>query len=198
MGIIVRTLQYKKLCYLISIDQCYLSLRLYAYSLSCVRLLVTPWTIARQAPLSMGILQARVLEWVVMPSRGSSWPRDGTWVSHIGRQILYHLSYLRLETENRWPTLPDLGWPRALQATVYGSQRVGHDWATHTHTHTHSLTHSLTHVSSCELGRREPELALDSTVKRWKARTWTQFGLVQSRCSPDTELKLEERIRTHS
>ena len=28
-----------------------------------------------------GILQARTLEWVVMPSsRGSSWPRDRTWV----------------------------------------------------------------------------------------------------------------------
>ena len=33
----------------------------------------TPWTVARQAPLSMGILQARTLEWVAMPSsRGSS------------------------------------------------------------------------------------------------------------------------------
>ena len=41
-----------------------------------------------------GILQARILEWIAMPSsRGSSWPRDGTWVpyvSSIGRQILYH------------------------------------------------------------------------------------------------------------
>jgi len=31
------------------------------------------------APLSMGILQARILEWIAMPfSRGSSQPRDGT------------------------------------------------------------------------------------------------------------------------
>ena len=29
---------------------------------------VTPWTVAHQAPLSMGILQARILEWVAMPS----------------------------------------------------------------------------------------------------------------------------------
>ena len=37
------------------------------------------------------ILQARILTWVAVPfSRGSSWPRDGTWVSCIGRQILYH------------------------------------------------------------------------------------------------------------
>ena len=41
--------------------------------------LTTPWTIAHQVPLSMGILQARILEWVVMPfSRGSSRPRDQT------------------------------------------------------------------------------------------------------------------------
>ena len=33
--------------------------------------------IARQAPLSLGILQARILEWVAIPfSRGSSPPRD--------------------------------------------------------------------------------------------------------------------------
>ena len=31
-----------------------------------------------------GLLQARILEWVAMHfSRGSSWPRDWTWVSHI-------------------------------------------------------------------------------------------------------------------
>ena len=28
----------------------------------------TPWTVARQAPLFMGILQARTLEWVALPS----------------------------------------------------------------------------------------------------------------------------------
>ena len=36
--------------------------------LNCVWLFVTPWTIACQASLSMGIFQARILEWVVMPS----------------------------------------------------------------------------------------------------------------------------------
>ena len=41
-----------------------------------VRLFVTPWTVALQGPLSMGILQARILEWVAMPSpRGSSQPK---------------------------------------------------------------------------------------------------------------------------
>ena len=42
------------------------------------------WTVAHQAPRSMGILQARILEWVAVPSsRGSSQPKDGTQVSHV-------------------------------------------------------------------------------------------------------------------
>ena len=39
-------------------------------------------------PLSLGILQARILEWVTMPfSRGSSQPRDQTQVSHIASRF---------------------------------------------------------------------------------------------------------------
>ena len=46
---------------------------------SCVWLFATLWTVAHQAPLSMVILQARILEWVAIPfSRGSSQPRDQT------------------------------------------------------------------------------------------------------------------------
>ena len=46
--------------------------------------LVAPWTVAHQAPLSMGILQARVLEWIAISfSRGYSRPRDRTHVSCI-------------------------------------------------------------------------------------------------------------------
>ena len=38
-----------------------------------------------------GISQARILEWAAISfSTGSSWPRDQTHVSCIGRQILYH------------------------------------------------------------------------------------------------------------
>ena len=38
-----------------------------------------------------GILQARVLEWVAISfSTESSWPKDQTHTSHIGRQVLYH------------------------------------------------------------------------------------------------------------
>ena len=49
--------------------------------------------IALQAPLSIGILQARILEWVaISSSTGSSRPRDRTHVSYIsciGRRALY-------------------------------------------------------------------------------------------------------------
>ena len=34
------------------------------------------WTVAQEAPLSLGILQARILEWIATTSRGSSQPRD--------------------------------------------------------------------------------------------------------------------------
>ena len=52
-------------------------------ALSCLTL-ATPWTIAPQAPLSMEILQARILERVAMPSsRGYFQPRDQTPASCI-------------------------------------------------------------------------------------------------------------------
>jgi len=42
-----------------------------------------------------GTFQTRILEWVVISSsRGSSWPRDQTCISCIGRWIFYHLSHL--------------------------------------------------------------------------------------------------------
>ena len=48
-----------------------------------------------QAPLSMGILQVRILEWVAMlSSRGSSQSRDQTHVSCIGKQISLPLNHL--------------------------------------------------------------------------------------------------------
>ena len=75
----------------------------------CLTLFVTPQTIKMftetsshhsvplfvtkcilRAPLSMGFPRQK-LEWVaVFFSRASSWHRDRTWVSCIGRQIVYH------------------------------------------------------------------------------------------------------------
>ena len=64
-----------------------------ALLLSHVRLFAAPWTVAHQAPLSMGILQARRLEWVATPSsRGTSQPRNQDWGLPPCRRILYQLS----------------------------------------------------------------------------------------------------------
>ena len=55
--------------------------------------LCNPMNVARQAPLSMGILQTRILERVaISSSRGSSRPREGTCASCsscTGRWVLY-------------------------------------------------------------------------------------------------------------
>ena len=48
------------------------------------------------------IFPARILEWVAISySRGSSWPRDGAWVSCVGRQILYHCTTWDLLNGNK-------------------------------------------------------------------------------------------------
>ena len=58
---------------------------------SCIRLCKTQWTVARQASLSMGILQARILEEVaiqgIFPNQGLN-----PGLPHC-RGILYHLSH---------------------------------------------------------------------------------------------------------
>ena len=56
--------------------------------LNRVRLFSTPWTVVHQAPMSHRILQARILKWGVSCfSRGSSQPRDRTWVSCIASRF---------------------------------------------------------------------------------------------------------------
>ena len=60
-------------------------LKAFVYVLSCFQLFETPWTVARQTPLSMGILQTGILEWVAMPpppgdlrNQASNKPRSPT------------------------------------------------------------------------------------------------------------------------
>ena len=52
-------------------------------------LFVTPWTVAPPGSSVHGILQARILKWVAIPfCRGSSQPRDSTWVvCTVGRLL---------------------------------------------------------------------------------------------------------------
>ena len=95
-----------------------------------------------------GILQARILEWVAVSfSRGSSWPRDQTWVSctagrfsttwaprEATRQdtILSEISQSEMNAvwslQGSCLESPRDGEPGGLQAM--GSLRVGQGWAT--------------------------------------------------------------------
>ena len=80
----------------------------HAESLSCVRIFATPWTVARQALLSMEF--SRQEDWNGLPfptPRGSSQPRDQTHISCIsiiGRLILDHCAPWGAVTDqnNRW------------------------------------------------------------------------------------------------
>ena len=57
---------------------------LLCYWVSHAWLFVTPWTVVHQAPLSIWILQAKILEWLAIPSsRGSSQPKDRIQVSWV-------------------------------------------------------------------------------------------------------------------
>ena len=75
-------------------------------TLSSVWIFVTPWTVAHQAPLSMGILQARILEWVAIPSPGIFPTQEGNPGLPHCRQIPYHLSHqsctYKLFIWNKW------------------------------------------------------------------------------------------------
>ena len=74
--------------------------RIYIYVLCCAKLLqlcpalCNPVDCSPPGSSVHGMLQARILEWVSMPSsRGSSPPSDRTQVSyvlHTGRRVLYH------------------------------------------------------------------------------------------------------------
>ena len=65
---------------------------------SSVRLFEILWMVAHQATSVHGIFQARILEWVAMPSsRGSSQLRDQTHISYIsciGRWVFYPQCHL--------------------------------------------------------------------------------------------------------
>ena len=66
-----------------------------------------PGTVTHQAPLSTGISQVRILEWVVISfSRGSSRPRDGTSVSCIlGRFLSAKPSLICWPSASAWHVL---------------------------------------------------------------------------------------------
>ena len=63
-------------------------MRMHTKLLHCVQIFADLWTVAHQSCLSMGVLQACILEGIAMPSsRGSSQTRDQTHVSCIAGEF---------------------------------------------------------------------------------------------------------------
>ena len=62
----------------------------------------SPWTVAFQDPPSLGFFQARILDWIAMPSsRGCFQSREQTGFSHIsctGRWTVYHWATWKAST----------------------------------------------------------------------------------------------------
>ena len=83
-----------------------------AKSLSHVRFFVTPWTVAHQAPLSMGFsskntgVGGRALLQGIFPMQGSN---PVSYVTCIGRRVLYHWCHLG-SPEGLWATPFRVSW----------------------------------------------------------------------------------------
>ena len=83
---------------------------------SCLTLCDPMDYIARQAPLSMGILQARILQWVAMPfSWGSSQPRDQSQVSCIAGGFVTVRA--TREAQEYWS-----GWPIPFSRGIFPTE----------------------------------------------------------------------------
>ena len=138
--------------------------------LSCVRLLVTPWTVAHQAPPSMGFARQECWSGVPLPSPNSEISQSQRdKYSNLYTILLIWLP-LVAQTVKRLSTMREtwvqaLGWedPLEKEMTIHsstiawkipwteepgrlqsiGSQRVGHDWATSLHFFCFILFNSL-------------------------------------------------------
>ena len=164
-------------------------------TLSHVLLFTTPWT----PPGSSvhGILQARILKWVVLSfSRGSSQSRDWTWVSYLARvptPVFLGFTGASTGRESTCSVVWPLGWEDPLEMGMathcsnldwripwtvqsMGSQRVGHDWATFTFTpalQADSLP-SVTREAQCfmvKMVKSHDKLDFLKSFKSWNKKT---------------------------
>ena len=80
----------------------------------CCPALWNPVDCSRPGSSIHGILQARILEWVAMPSsRGSSQPRDGTWVSYVSCMAAWFFT-----TSATWEAHPLIPLKRRLDESM--------------------------------------------------------------------------------
>ena len=105
----------------------YMCVCLCAQLLSLLWLFASPWTIA--ARFLCGDFPGKCPDWVaISSSRGSSWPRDWTHISCIGRRILYYRA-----TQGAW-----------IYAYMHSYTQTHTTYIHTTHMQTHTYTH--THI----------------------------------------------------
>ena len=164
-----------------------------ALSLSCVRLFATAWTVARQALLSMGILQGRRLEWVAMSSsRGSSQPRDWTRVSHIARGFFtiwatkeahFHFRHEETEANSIYLSLyPRYGEGNGtpLQYSCLENPMDREAWWAAVHGVAKSRTRLSDFTFTIHFQALEKEMATHSSVLAWRIPGTGEPGGLQS------------------
>ena len=79
---------------------------------------MTPRTLSHQASLSLGIIQARILALVAMPSStGSSQPRDQTQVPCVQADFFFFAIWATREAQEHWS-----GWPLSILQGVFPTQ----------------------------------------------------------------------------
>ena len=114
------------------------------------------WTEASQAPLSLGILQARILEWQCPPPGDLANPGSNPHLPHY-RQILFHLSRQGSPRILEWVAYPfssGSSWPRNWTGVSCLAGRFFTSWATDAKSafHVHINPHAsmlLSNVSRC-------------------------------------------------
>ena len=156
-----------------------------------------------------GIPQARILEWVAISfSRGSSWPRDRTWVSHIvGKhfnrwatreelciclcmyvcELLSHVQLFATPIAHQAPL--SMKFPRKNIGVGYHALPQGNGWLLRSK-RTWEIRPMGRHVESKKNGRNEPRFykqsqGLPSRGNNWSQRGWWHdiLGKVQRRKS---------------
>ena len=110
--------------------------KLYIHACTCLAvsdsLRLAPWNISHQAPQSMGILQARILEWVAMPLGIIPIQGSNLGLPHC-RQILYYLSHQRSPRILEWAAYSfsrENSWPRNPTRASCIAGRFFTSWAT--------------------------------------------------------------------
>ena len=132
-----------------------------------------PWTVACQSSLSMGILQARILEWVAIPfSRASLLPRNWTWVSHIAGRCftVWATRDPCSPKQDLWISVEHLGEGNGtpLQYSCLENPMDRGAWWAVVHGVTKSRTWLSDFTFTYHLHALEKEMATHSSVLAWR------------------------------